>query len=668
MHRQNMKLNDLNDLFHRAATSFQEGRLAEAEALAKRILNVNRNHADASFLLGIVAGARGHFDLSVSLISQAIKNGPRNPVYYFNLGLSLHSGGHPEKAVNAYEKAIELKPKFLEAHNQLGIVYEALGHLERALASYDRAIKCQPRNTSLHKTRAIVLWKLGRQEESLAACDRVTKLAPKDPGGHYNLGNALNGMGRLVDAASAFEQAIKLKPDYAEAYSNFGIVLKDMCRLDEAEVVYRRAIELSPDNAIAHSNLLFLLSAREKLSPAQMLEELRHWDEVHGREGRLRQLPARSAETDTERRLKIGYVSPDLRAHAVASFFEPILVAHDRARFEIFCYATHEEHQSDTTTERLLEISENWRFVADKNDSELAQLIYRDGIDILVDLAGHSGGGRLKTFTYRPAPIQATYLGYFAATGLEAMDYWISDEVAHPPETLEPSVESIYRLPRCSLCYLPSAKAPSVAPCPSSTDHVVFCSVSDISKLAPEVIETWSEILKKLPGSQLLLTTKALSEPKNRKLLLDRFAQYDIPADQLLTHSTLSHDEWLATYARVDIVLDPFPRTGCTTTAEALWMGVPVVTLAGQRYVSRASATVLTAVGMADLITDSREAYIRKAVSLARNPSMRAELRASMRERMAQSPLRDGEGLARAMESAYREMWEKYKTNHEEMN
>lgn len=667
MPRQNMTLNDLNALFQQAATSFQEGRPAEAEAIAKRILSVNRNHADASFLLGIIAGGRGHFDLSASLISQAIQNNPRNPAYYFNLGLSLHSGGHPEQAVAAYEKAIKLKPRFLDAHHQLGVVLEGLGRLEEALASYDRVLKHQPRNTSLHKNRAIVLWKLGRQEQSLVVCERLTKLSPRDPGGYYNLGNALNGMGRLVDAATAFERAIKLKPDYAEAYSNFGMVLKDMCRLDEAEVVYRRAIELSPDNAIAHSNLLFLLGAREKLSPDQMLEEMRYWDKIHGREGRLHPLPARVVDVDTGRRLKIGYVSPDFRAHAVASFFEPILTAHDRTRFEIFCYATHEEHQSDATTERLRGTSEHWRFVADKNDSELARLVYQDGIDILVDLAGHTGGSRLKTFTYRPAPVQVTYLGYFAASGLEAMDYWISDEVAHPSDTLEPAVESIYRLPRCSLCYLPSVKAPPVAPCPNTNDHVVFCSVSDISKLTPEVIETWSEILKELPGSRLLLTTRALSEPKNRQLLLDRFMQCGVSADQLMTYSTLSHDEWLATYARVDIVLDPFPRTGCTTTSEALWMGVPVVTFAGERYVSRASATVLSAVGLKELIADSREVYISKAVSLARDPARRAELRTSLRESMARSPLRDGEGLTRAMESAYRSMWEKYTagTNNE---
>ena len=655
-----MNILDLNILFNQAVANFQENRLAEAETLAKRILSVSPNNHDATFLLGIIAGKRGQYDESSYLITSAIQSNPQNSAYHFNLGLVLQSGGRLEEAVVAYEQATRLKPKFVEAHYQLGTVLEDLGRLGPALSSYDRAIKYKPQNAALHKNRAIILWKLGRQEESLAVCERVTKLSPGDAGGYYNLGNALYGMGRLVAAVSAFDRAIQLNLEYAEAYSNLGIVLKDMCRLDEAEVIYRRVLELNQGNATAHSNLLFLLAARAKLSPAQMIEELRHWDQVHGRDGRSCLLPVRAVQANESRRLRVGYVSPDLHVHAVSSFFEPLLAAHDRSRFEIFCYAASDEHLSDATTERLRGLSEHWRLVAKMNDSELARLVYDDGIDVLVDLAGHTGGGRLKAFTYRPAPVQATYLGYFAATGLEAMDYWITDEVVHPPDTTEPTIENIYRLNRCSLCYLPSAEAPLVSPCPSVNDEVIFCSVSDISKLTPEVIETWSRILYELPGSRLLLTTKALSESTNRQLLLGQFAQFGISSERMLMRSTLSHREWLATYAQVDIVLDPFPRTGCTTTAEALWMGVPVVTLAGLRYVERASATVLAAVGLLDLITHSRESYIAEAISLARDPARRAALRMNLRTLMAKSPLRDGIGLARAMESAYLAMWKKY--------
>ncbi|HFD11209.1 MAG TPA: glycosyltransferase family 41 protein [Crenotrichaceae bacterium] len=647
-------------MFREANLHFQQGRLAEAEALIRRVLSHNPRHADASFLLGLIAGKCGHFDVSASLITQAIQFNPHNPAYYINLGLSLYNGGQFEQAVAAYKQAIKIKPRFVDALYRLGEVLEEMGRFDDALSAYDRAIKFQPQNVSIHKSRAFLLWALGRGEESLKVCKRVTMLAPSDSGGHYNLGKALSGLGHLVDAAAAFEHAIKIKPDYAEAYSELGAVFKDMCRLDDAEKCNRRAIELMPTNTIAHSNLLFLLSARLKISPDEMLKELRHWDDVHGREGRQHRLPLRVDDTTPGRRLKIGYVSPDFRVHAVSSFFEPVLQAHDKRRFEIFCYATHDETASDATTERLQKLSEHWHFVSRENDFELAQLIHNDGIDILVDMAGHTGGNSLKTFSYRPAPVQTAYLGYFASTGLDVMDYWISDEMAHPVDTDEPAVECIYRLPRCSLCYLPSDKAPPVSPCPSTTDQVTFCSVSDISKLTPEVIETWSQILHVLPGSQLLMTTKSLSEPENRQMMAARFEDYDITGDQLRMHSTLSHKEWLANYAQVDIILDPFPRTGTTTTAEALWMGVPVVTLAGKRYVSRASATVIHAVGLDELIADSKESYINKAVSLAHDPELRARLRADQREMMAESPLRDGKSLAQSMESAYRAMWEAY--------
>jgi predicted O-linked N-acetylglucosamine transferase (SPINDLY family) len=298
--------------------------------------------------------------------------------------------------------------------------------------------------------------------------------------------------------------------------------------------------------------------------------------------------------------------------------------------------------------------------VGDKSDAELARLVSEDGIDILVDLAGHTADNRLRAFTYRLAPVQASYLGFFAGTGLAAMDYWITDEVLHPSDTAELSSETIYRLPRCWVCYQPSELAPEVSPCPSSGDQVVFGSFSNLSKLAPEVIQTWSQLLHKLPGSRLLLMARALRDPKIRALLEQKFASHGIPQERLLLRHGAPYDQYYATYAEVDIVLDPFPRTGGTTTAEALWMGVPVVTLAGQRYVERISASKLTALGLEDLIANSQEEYIETALSLANDQHRRTTLRANLRKRMAQSPLRDGGDLAREMESAYRSMWERF--------
>jgi len=652
-----MQFADTNVLLSEANTHFQEGRLAEAEALVRRILSITPDNADASLLLGLIAAKCGHADTAAELVARSIKIDPHNASNYFNLGLILYGSGQLEKAAAAFREAIRIKPRFIESHQHLGDVLKDLGRYEESLKSYDRAIRFQPNNVSIHKSRSFLLWALGHSEESYQVCKKVTNLAPVDPGGHYNLGKALHNLGRLVDSSSAFEYAIDLQPDYAEAHSELGGVYKEMCRLDEAERCFRRAIELFPENAIAHSNLLFLLSARMKLSTDQMLEEFHKWDVIHGKDGRLHSLSSTASEFAPTKRLKIGYVSPDFRNHAVSRFFEPILRAHDKNHFEIYCYATHDESMSDATTDRLRHLCEHWYFASRMNSYELAQHIKQDGIHILVDLAGHTGGNALKSFTYRPAPVQATYLGYFASTGLESMDYWLSDAMAHPLDSDEPAVEQIYRLPRCSLCYLPSEISPPVSPCPSTTDQVLFCSVSDISKLTPEVIETWSKILLQLPASQLLLTTRSLSEPSNCQMMLNRFNKHGVREYQLRMHSTLSHKEWLDNYAQVDIVLDPFPRTGTTTTSEALWMGVPVVTFAGSRYVARASATVINAVGIDELITYSKKDYIDKAVSLARAPELRIKLRNNLRQKMATSPLCDSKSLAQAMESAYHDMW-----------
>jgi predicted O-linked N-acetylglucosamine transferase (SPINDLY family) len=358
----------------------------------------------------------------------------------------------------------------------------------------------------------------------------------------------------------------------------------------------------------------------------------------------------------------VGYVSPHLRSSVVNFFFEPLLSAHDRSRFEVFCYASFLESRADGVTRRLRGIAEHWRFVGDKDDAGLARLVREDGIDILVDLAGHTSNNRLKAFTYRPAPIQASYLGFFAGTGLAAMDYWITDEVLHPQDTPELSSESIYRLPRCWVCYQPPEQAPGVSPGPNADDQVVFGSFSHLSKLTPEVVKTWSWILQSLPGSRLLLMAKALRDPVVRGRLEGGFAEHGISPERLLLRHGAPYAQYFATYAEVDVVLDPFPRTGGTTTAEALWMGVPVVTLAGKRYVERISASKLTAVGLLDLIAHSREEYVEKAVSLARDADLRRALRAGLRDRMARSPLCDGPGLARAMESAYRTMWARYRS------
>ena len=618
---------NITALFKNAETELQKGNLLKSERLLRKILKVCPDHADTCHLLGIITGQLGQYKLSSQFFTRAIKSNPNQPAYYNNLSLNLLMGNRPEEALETCDQAIKINPQSAEAHKNRGDALRSLGRLEESLTEYNRAIQIKPLFAEAYNA----------------------------------YGSALKDLNHPLDAKAAYEQACSLKPQFAEAHYNLGIILSAIGSLNAAELSYRRALEPRPDYKKARSNLLFLLGAAAKLSPTGQLKEQQLWDNIHGEEGRMRPMSYRTRKPISGRRLRIGYVSPDLHGHAVSRFFEPLLTHHDPTHFEIFCYDAR-VLEADTTTGRLQNLAEHWRPISHKTDAELATLIHKDGIDILIDLAGHTGNNRLTTFTYRPAPIQATYLGYFASTGLSAIDYWITDEVLHPPDTSEQTVENIYRLPRCSHCYLPPENAPTVSPCPNDDDKVVFGSFSNLSKIVPEVIETWSQILGKLPGSRLLLTTKYLDDPKTRQLLLERFSQHGIQPEQLLMSCTPSTEEWLATYAKVDIVLDPFPRTGCTTTAEALWMGLPVVTLCGQRYAERASAMVLTATGLQETITHSPEEYIDKALKLARAPARRAELRSNLRKMMSQSELCDGASLTQAMETAYISMWNKFQS------
>jgi predicted O-linked N-acetylglucosamine transferase (SPINDLY family) len=554
-------------------------------------------------------------------------------------------------------KILKLIPDHSDTIHLLGVIAGQRGRYESAERLIRRAIKKCPSKAIYHYSLGYILLTIGRLDEAVAANKRAVGLNPKFVRAYNNLGVALSNLDRPTEALEVYRRVTRLEPRHAQAHNNAGNTLLGLGQMEEAEASYRAALNLSPDYVEAHSNLLFLLAAKGARVSDPLLEEQRRWEAVHGREGRSQPLPVRPREPLTSRRLRVGYVSPDLRKHAVSYFFEPLLAAHDNSGYEIFCYDAGMV-SNDATRERLRGYAEHWRIVVGKTDAEVAKLIYNDQIDILIDLAGHTRGGRLKIFTYRPAPVQAAYLGFFASTGLQSMHYWISDAMLHPIDTPEHTVESIYRLPRCAFCYKPPPEAPQVSPCPSMDERVVFGSFSNISKLTDDVITTWSRLLHALPGSRMLLMDRPLCDPATRQFILDKFAHCEISSDRLLVKGGAPLQEYLATYAMVDVVLDPFPRTGGTTTAEALWMGVPVVTMAGQCYVERISASKLAAVGLEDLIAHNSNQYIDTALSLAHDPGRRLQLRTNLRTKMAGSPLCDGESLARAMESAYQWMWE----------
>jgi predicted O-linked N-acetylglucosamine transferase (SPINDLY family) len=671
----------------------EAGRLSEAEACYRRVLAAKPEHADALHWLGVVAHQVGRHDVAVTLIGQAIKQNGRNPFYFSNLGIALQNQGGLVEAIAAYRQAIGLKPDFAEAYSNLGTALRDQGKLADSVAACRQAIGLKPNHADAHYNLGNALKDQGKLGEAIAAYRQAISLKPDYAEAHSNLGTALEDEGKLGEAIAAYRQAISLKPDYAEAHSNLGTALQAQVKFDEAIAAYRQAISLKPDYAEAYSNLggllqdqgrlgeaiaafrqaisikadyaeafsnlLFCLNYDDQLTADQLFAAHREWNARFGR----RALPPAACTNDRTagRRLRIGYVSPDFRLHSVAYFVEPLLQGHDRQAVEIFCYA--EVLRPDMVTARLQERADHWLVTVGLSDDALAERIRADKIDILVDLAGHTSKNRLGVFARKPAPVQVTWLGYPNTTGLESIDYRLVDVVTDPiGEADGRASESLLRLDGSFLCYNAMQDAPEPAASPSlATGTLTFGSFNNPTKISAATFDAWAMLLTRLPEARVLLKAKQLADSATRTLLLARFRERGVAAERIELAAQLPDPaEHLALYDRIDIALDPFPYNGTTTTCEALWMGVPVVTLRGDRHAGRVGASLLGELGLADLIADSVEDYVEIAVALAADPERLQDLRRTLRSRFAASQLCDGAGFARKIEAAFRAMWQKW--------
>ncbi|WP_298271009.1 tetratricopeptide repeat protein [Geobacter sp.] len=611
------------EAFRAALRHHQVGELAPAEELYRQILQVEPKNADVLHLLGLVRDARGETGRAIELIEKAVRLEPRFATYRNSLGVALRKAGRLEDARKSYEKALGLKPDYAEAHGNLGNL----------------------------------LRQLGAPEEARLHCERAVALHPENFLYRNNLGGVLHDLGLVRDSVAAFEKALELKPDYHEAAVNLCGIYRELGRHREAAELPRKTLALNPADAAAHSDYLLALNYLSECSPEEIAAEHRRFGELH-------RAPARPAGSfpnirDPERRLRIGYVSPDLRRHPVAFFLEPVLARHDRDRFEIACYSTRPG--GDGFTERLRGLADRWTECSNIADAELARQIGADGIDILVDLAGHTAYNRLTLFALKPAPVQATWLGYFNTTGVGEIDYLLADRFSVHAGEEGNYVETVLRLPDSRFCYQPPAGAPEVAPPPLlSSGSITFGSFNNLAKLSPAVIAAWAKLLNRVAGSRLLLKWKTLGVAEIRRHYAELFAAHGIGPDRLELRGSSPHLEMLAEYADVDIALDPFPFCGGATSCEALWMGVPVVTLPGDRPAGRQTASFLPVIGLQELIAGNVAEYLDMVAGLAADRWRLAALRAGMRERMAGSPLCDARRFTANLESLYRDMWRRW--------
>ncbi len=640
-----------------------QDRKIEAEETCKDILKVRPDHMEALSALWDLSYETRNHGVAVEWLRRGIAANGRIAQLHYMMGYSLMGQGNMTDAAASFRAALELDPAMAKAQNNLGCSLEALGLLDQAVECYRKASDLDPRLADALYNLGNAHRRLGQEDRAIECISQALRLQSGRADWQCNLGDLLLLKLRLDEALAAYEAALKIDSGDARAYDGRARALQLLGRVEEADADFRSALVLQPDNASARSDWLLSLHYRRGAEP--LLEEHLAWAKRHTR-GIGRQAVRAPHERRPARRMNIGYFSPDFKRHSVAGFIEPLLAAHDRSRFKIFCYGN--VLSPDATTKRIADAGEEWRDIARVGDEWVADLVRADRIDILVDLAGHTGGGRPLLFAHKLAPVQVTWLGYPNTCGIDEIDYRLTDAIADPEGATDRFyVEKLVRLKQGFLCYGPPPDAPEVAELPlARAGHVTFGCFNNLAKVTSPMIALWARLLGALPGARLKLKSFGLAAQSARRSIREQFGNLGIGAERLeLSGPEESFSAHLAAYGAVDIALDVFPYNGAATSCEALWMGVPVVTLAGPTHVSRVGASILSGAGLEELVAHSQEDYLQKALGLASDPQHLGALRAGMRERLGKSPLLDARGFARSLENAYTDMWERWVAEEE---
>lgn len=627
----------------------QAGRLQKAEAIYKKM----PGNADAVHLLGVIAYQSGKHQVAIDYINKAIGLFPDNADYYCNLGSAHHALSQLDQAIANYSQALALKSAYPLAHNNLGNAFKEQGRLEEAIICYRNALALQPDLVLALNNLGSVLMELGRVDEAIIFLENALALAPNFVEALSNLGNALLNKGMRDEAIMYYRKAVELQPDFFKLYNNLGSALKDQGNLDEAVACFQKALLLEPNAEIIHSNILLTQQYSPDLTPQQVFAE--HLRFASHFETPLKpHWPRHDNLRDPEKRLKIGYVSADFRNHPVAFFFEPMLARHDKSQVEVFCYYNHAQH--DSFTDRIKSYADHWIPCVAMSDDHLAERIRNDGIDILIDLSGHTAHHRLLTFARKPAPVQATWIGYAGTTGLAAIDYRITDEFSDPSgQTEQFHTEQLIRLP-LGASYQSPANSPDISQLPALTsERFTFASLNNLAKLNRSVVKLWAQILSAVPHGVLMLGNAG--NENTQRNLIDMFAQHGVSPSRLLLQPTMALADYLMLHHQIDLALDPFPYNGGTTTCHSLWMGVPVITLQGENVVSRVGSALMKRAGLPEFVTTSTSEYLSLAVKWAHALPELNELRQSLRERISAGLMPDPVIITRGVEQALRDMW-----------
>ena len=635
----------------------ESGRLDESIPILRSILDLNPQHAEAWNGLGNVFKDQGRSEEAIAAYRQAVQLRPGYFGVVNNLGIALRDSGELDEAIECFRQALEQCPTLPEVHNNLGISLRESGELDEAIECFRQALQLKPEFVQ-------ALYNLGdafkaqlNLDDAIDCYRQALTIIPDHVEARNNLGNALRDQGQLDEAIACYRTVLELRPGYVEARNNLGNALKDQGQLEEAIACYRSALSFRPGYSVAHSNLLYTLHYLEDVTSANLAEAHAEYDLQHASHF-SHTVYRHESILASNFRIRLGFVSPDLGQHPVGFFLVRVLEKLSHEMHDIFCYS--DRFHRDSLTSRIQTASTEWHDVKTMSDECLADRIRADRIDILFDLAGHTANNRLLVFARKPAPIQLSWIGYEGTTGLTAMDYLLADRFMVPEGEEQHYRENVLRMPDGYLCFDPPSIAPQVGPPPSLRNgFVTFGSFNNPAKLNAKVVSVWSEILRRVPTARLVMKYRGLQDRSVKNRFLDLFATQGIGTHRLDLLPWSSYADYLATYERVDLVLDPFPFSGSTTTCDALWMGVPVITCPGKTFASRHSISHLSNVGLTETISCHLDEYVSLAISWARDEAKRTSLRRGLRDRMARSPLCDGERFATHLTAILRRIWER---------
>jgi predicted O-linked N-acetylglucosamine transferase (SPINDLY family) len=637
-----------------ALAHHQANRLAEAEAIYREVLSQVPDHGGALHLLGVLAGQVGRPAAAIELIARAIAVNPVVPNYHSNLGEFHRRMGQVDQAIACFHHALALDPFHADAHGNLGLALHEKNRLDEAVAAYTRALALDPPEPAeVYLNLGNALRDLGLFDDAIAALERALALRPDDARAHSNLATTLWALGRLDETVSACYRALAFQPDLAEAHNNLGIALRDQGRLDEALACFRRAVALKPDFIGAASNVLYTLQFHPGYDSREILAEHRTWARRFAEPLAGEILPHANDRTP-DRKLRIGFLSPDLRFHPVGRSLLPLFAHRDRRQMEYVCYS--DVLVADEVTRRLEGVADRWRENVGLSDQEVADRIRADQVDILVDTTLHTARSRLLVFARKPAPVQVTMLGPPTTTGLGTIDYRLTDPYLDPPGITDGDyTERSTRLPHCFWSYQEPEGTPPVGELPAlKNGFVTFGCLNQFSKVTRPALELWSRVLQGVPGSRLVIQCQAGS---HREAVYTLFEAVGIARDRIELAASAPRLEYFHRFHALDLGLDPFPYNGHTSTLDSLWMGVPVITLAGRTAVGRGGTSILSNVGLHQLIARTPDQYVDIALDSARDPARLASLRSNLRPRLQSSPLMHGKQYAADVEATFRHMW-----------